>query len=139
MAFNYETTGSVEFTMQQVFDEYHRVIGLMSPSHYDKLNHWREKGMEPALLAQAILSVENEHQRRVQANEPGAHQIRRISYLEGILRNWYNDGLRTYRDWDAREDEQVQMALQRGSSSGGDGDRSIGSYETTKEDWGWEV
>ena len=56
-----------------------------------------------------------------------------------ILRNWYNDGLRTYRDWDAREDEQVQMALQRGSSSGGDGDRSIGSYETTKEEWGWEV
>ncbi len=142
---NNDSPFSVNLTMQQVFDEYHRVIGLMSPSHYDKLNQWLEKGMEPALLAQAILSVEAEHQKRIRESEPGAHQIRRMSYVEGILRNWYNDGLRTYYDWDTREDEQLRLSTQKGpatDSSKGTNRRkgsSVGTSDLTKEEWGWEV
>lgn len=133
---------SVEITMQHVFDEYHRVIGLMSPSHYDKLNQWLEKGMEPALLAQAILSVEAEYQRRILENEPGAHQVRRMSYVEGILRNWFNDGLRTYYDWDAREDEEMRLSIQQGTRKERSAQHKrpqIGTADMSKEEWGWEV
>jgi len=133
-------------SMQHVFDEYHRVIGLMSPSHYEKLDDWLKKGMEPALIAQAVLEVEAEYQRRIQRNEPGAHQVRRMTYLEGILRNWFNDGLRTYYDWDRREDEEFLAAMKSRELKESESKRRTSSRPArtstrgrTKEEWGWEV
>lgn len=136
---------SMGISMQHVFDEYHRVIGLMSPSHYEKLDDWLKRGMEPALIAQAILEVEAEYQRRIQRNEPGAHQVRRMTYLEGILRNWFNDGLRTYYDWDRREDEEFLATMKSRELRESDTQRSsrrssrTSTRGRTKEEWGWEV
>ena len=73
--------------MQAVVQIYHKRIGMMGPTQYEKLRFWvEEQGMEGALVALAI-------EETVRSAE-----VPRISYLEGILRNWYNDGIRTLAD-----------------------------------------
>lgn len=74
-------------SLERVFQAYHDHIGLMSPLHFERLRTWvEERGMHPDVVVAAI-----EETART-ATFP------RIQYLEGILRNWYNDGIRTTAD-----------------------------------------
>ncbi|MDI3279823.1 MAG: DnaD domain protein [Bacillota bacterium] len=74
-------------SLERVFQAYHDHIGLMSPLHFERLRTWvEERGMHPDVVVAAI-----EETART-ATFP------RIQYLEGILRNWYNDGIRTPAD-----------------------------------------
>jgi len=73
--------------MQAVVQIYHKRIGMMGPTQYERLRFWvEEQGMEGAVVALAI-------EETVQSAD-----VPRISYLEGILRNWFNDGIRTLAD-----------------------------------------
>jgi DnaD/phage-associated family protein len=73
--------------MEAVMDLYHRKIGIAGPIQFEKLRYWvEEQGMEGEVVAAAI-------EETVQSA-----QIPRINYLEGVLRNWYNDGIRTLKD-----------------------------------------
>ena len=73
--------------LQAVLSIYHKKVGLLGPVQYEKLRAWvEEKGMGADVVALAI------HEMVRSAPTP------RIQYLEGILRNWYNDGIRTMAD-----------------------------------------
>lgn len=70
--------------MQAVVQIYHKRIGMMGPTQFERLRFWvEEQGMEGAVVALAIEET------------VASAEVPRISYLEGILRNWYNDGIRT--------------------------------------------
>lgn len=82
-----EAFTSEQADLKAVLDIYHKRIGLMGPKQYDKLRAWVEnKGMSADAVAAAIDRTAK------LAKNP------RIEYLEGILRNWYNEGIRTYED-----------------------------------------
>lgn len=73
--------------LQAVVAIYHKWIGLLGEAQYERLRYWLETmGVSADVIAVAI------RQAAVQAPRP------RMSYVEGILRNWYNDGIRTLED-----------------------------------------
>lgn len=73
--------------LESVFQLYQQRIGLLGPMQYEKLRFWVEQmGMDAAVVGMAIDETARS------AENP------RINYLEGILRNWHNDGLRTAAD-----------------------------------------
>src|SRR5690606_22311214 len=77
--------------MQAVLQIYHKRIGMIGPAQYEKLRFWiEEQGMEGAVVALAIEETVR------------SADVPRIQYLEGILRNWYNDGIRTLADLRAK-------------------------------------
>lgn len=76
--------------MSVISQAYHRYIGMMGPNHFEKLRFWHEeKKLGADLIAEAIRVTSEK------AEKPG------IRYIEGILRNWYNDGIRTLADLEA--------------------------------------
>lgn len=90
--------------MEAVMDLYHRKIGMAGPTQFEKLRFWvEEQGMEGEVVAAAI-------EETVQSA-----QVPRINYLEGILRNWCNDNIRTLKDLVERKASKVL------SGSGGKG------------------
>lgn len=73
--------------MDAVLQLYHKKIGMLGPTQFEKLRFWvEEQGISGEVVALAIEETVR------QAPTP------RINYLEGILRNWYNDGVRTLDD-----------------------------------------
>ena len=87
IALNKEVFSSPEADLQAVLDLYHKRIGLMGPKQRDILRYWvEESGMTAEVVAAAIDVTAR------QAENP------RIPYLVGVLRNWYNDGVRTYAE-----------------------------------------
>lgn len=70
--------------LESVFELYQQRIGLLGPMQYEKIRFWVEQmGMDAAVVGMAIDETARS------AENP------RINYLEGILRNWHNDGIRT--------------------------------------------
>ena len=77
--------------LKRVVEHYHQVIGLLSPVAFQKLQFWLdEQGMEADVVCAAIDTT------REQAERPG------IAYLEGVLRNWRNEGVTTVSDLEVR-------------------------------------
>ena len=82
-----QATHSENPDMQAVLQIYHKRIGMIGPAQYEKLRFWiEEKGLEGAVVALAIEETVR------------SADVPRIQYLEGILRNWYNDGIRSLAD-----------------------------------------
>lgn len=74
---------SVDDPFSQVTSAYHANIGAMGPMQFEALRYWYEDmGMSADVIVEAIL----------EAKEQGK---RRIGYIEGILRNWHNDGVQS--------------------------------------------
>jgi len=83
-----EPRGKVdEAGLRAVVAFYHQRIGMLGPSQFETLRFWiEEMGMSSDVVALAIEeTVQN-------AKTPTIH------YLEGVLRNWYNQGVRTVTD-----------------------------------------
>ena len=102
---------------------YHKRIGMIGPTQYEKLRFWvEEQGMEGAVVALAI-------EETVQSAE-----VPRISYLEGILRNWYNDGIRTLAD--LQERRRASKVLSGGASerSEHEGSPNAAAYQSVSEE-----
>lgn len=99
---------SLRSDLEALVDIYHQKIGLMGPMQFEKLRFWvEEKGMAAEVVVKAI----NETARS--ADRP------RMQYLEGILRNWYNDGIRSYADLVAQADRAAQATGKEGPSTAG--------------------
>lgn len=84
-----ETAGwnSDEAAMQAVVQFYHQRIGMLGPSQFEKLRFWvEEQGMSSDVVALAI-------EETVQSAPTP-----RLAYVEGVLRNWYNAGVRNLAD-----------------------------------------
>lgn len=93
--------------LEEVFQAYHDHIGLMSPVHFEKLRSWVEdRGLSPGLVMAAIRETAR------------TATFRRMSYVEGILRNWYNDGLRTEEDLARFRAEQERQRQNQPRSTG---------------------
>ncbi|MBI2914605.1 MAG: DnaD domain protein [Firmicutes bacterium] len=88
--------------LEAVIDIYHRKIGALGPTQYEKLSFWvEEKQMSAEVVALAIdETVRN-------AASP------RLNYLEAVLRNWHSEGVRTIEDLVKRR--KVPRALSSGS------------------------
>src|SRR5690606_29319636 len=89
--------------LKRVASHYQRRIGMLGPTQYEKLRFWLdEQGMEADVICVAIDEAIEQHERTA---DP---QKRRIGYIEGILRNWFNDGVRTLEDVRSRADPQTE-------------------------------
>ena len=102
--------------LEAVVAFYHQRIGLLGPSQFEKLRFWLEEmGMSPDVIALAIEeTVQN-------AKTP------RMNYLEAVLRNWYNDGVRTVADPARGRQSRVGSAAQRG-------ERASDAYDSVDPD-----
>lgn len=78
---------------------YHEHIGLIGPSQHEKLKWWiDEKRMSGDVVAKAIEVAKAEGKPRMQ-------------YIEGVLRNWHNDGVRKLEDLQPRHlDKKVERS-----------------------------
>ncbi len=74
----------------------------MGPTQFEKLRFWMEEmGMSSDVVALAIEeTVQN-------AKTPS------INYLEGVLRNWYNQGVRTVADLQRSKQARASALPQR--------------------------
>lgn len=89
---------SASTDLDAVVQIYHKRIGLIGPAQYEKLRFWvEEQKMDAEVVALAI------EETVASARNP------RINYLEGILRNWYNAGIRTLSD--LMQDKRHSQAL----------------------------
>lgn len=78
--------------LKQVAQHYEQVIGVLSPTAFERLRFWLDDvGMAPDVVCAAIDVAKDK------AETPG------IAYVEGVLRNWENRGVRTLADIKARE------------------------------------
>lgn len=110
--------------MKAVIQIYHKRIGMIGPTQYEKLRFWvEEQGMEGAVVALAI--EETVH----------SAEVPRISYLEGVLRNWYNDGIRTLAD--LQERKKASKVLSGGAQPEGsehEGKPNAAAYQSVSEE-----
>lgn len=113
--------------LQAVVEIYHKRIGMLGPTQFEKLRFWvEEQGMEAEVVALAI------EETVASAENP------RINYLEGILRNWYNSGIRTLTDLMANEyaSKVLHPRPERRSekSSGHEGAPNATAYQAVSPD-----
>ena len=92
-------------SLQILFDFYQKQVGLMGPVQEEKLRYWVvEQGMDIEVIVAAIAEMMKTSSRR-------------IEYLEGILRNWYNEGIRNLDQLTAQrkrwEEEQQNKRSQK--------------------------
>lgn len=113
--------------MQAVMQIYHKRIGMIGPTQYEKLRFWiEEQGMEGAVVALAI-------EETVRSAE-----VPRISYLEGILRNWYNDGIRTLADLHEKKRASRVLSGDEGRAKGDhslEGSPNAAAYQSVSPEW----
>lgn len=97
---------------------YHQRIGMLGPTQFERLRFWLdEMGMSSDVVALAIEeTVQN-------AKTP------RMNYLEAVLRNWYNDGVRTVADLQ-RSKQTRSSALPKRS----EGSPNASAYESIDPD-----
>lgn len=82
-------------------DAYHRHIGMITKTQVERLGWWQtEQGMDGDVITKAI---------EVLKEEQSAKRVRghAFPYLDGILVNWYNDGIRTLEDIKERDGPQT--------------------------------
>jgi DnaD/phage-associated family protein len=107
--------------LQAVLSIYHKKVGLLGPVQYEKLRAWvEEKGMGADVVALAI------HEMVRSAPTP------RIQYLEGILRNWYNDGIRTMADMIKRKKPTRAAGEGKAAGESYEGCPNAGAYRTVQ-------
>lgn len=95
-----ESVGLSVSGIDQVNQHYHKHIGMMGPSQESKLRFWlNEQGMHADVICYAIDEAVNANKRR-------------MSYVEGILRNLFNDGIRTLNDIKERDGPQSQAEME---------------------------
>src|SRR5690606_32898264 len=78
--------------MQKVANHYRGVTnGVLSPSMLDRFEFWIHDLKMPADVVCAAI------------DEALRQNVTRISYIDAIVRNWHNDGIRAMADLRARE------------------------------------
>ncbi|MBO8141091.1 MAG: DnaD domain protein [Firmicutes bacterium] len=111
-------SADVEDALKAVVAFYHQRIGLMGPSQFQRLRFWiEEQGMSADVVALAIEETVRS------ARTP------RLNYLEGVLRNWYNEGIRTLEDL-----QRSQRARALKSTANAEGSPNAAAYNPVDPD-----
>lgn len=96
--------------LRGVLEWYHQRIGLISDSQAERLCEWiTQRGMTTDVVALAIEQTAR------------SAEYASFSYLEGILRNWYNQGVRTWADVLRRPHLASVLGLPRTAAQAGSG------------------
>lgn len=76
--------------LAEIVQHFEQVIGIFPRSALDKLQHWRE--VFPAEIIRAAI------------DEAAENNVRKWRYVDGILKGWQSDGVRTLGDVEARRE-----------------------------------
>ena len=76
--------------LAEIVQHFQRVIGELPPSAFDKLQRWRE--VYPAEIIRAAI------------DEAAENNVRKWRYVDGVLKGWQADGVRTLGDVEARRE-----------------------------------
>ena len=92
------TTNHTDTALAEIVQHFQTVIGELPPSAYDKLQRWR--GTYPTEIIMASFD---------EAAESGHRSWR---YVDGILKGWQADGVRTLGDVEARREARKKPEQQ---------------------------
>ena len=76
--------------LAEIMQHFERVIGIFPRSALDKLQRWRE--VYPAEIIRAAI------------DEAAENNVRKWRYVDGVLKGWQADGVRTLGDVEARRE-----------------------------------
>jgi len=109
------------FILGDLGKRYQEKIGIMSSVDEQAIAKWVEAGMSPSIVAEAI-------DRAASAGK------KRSRYIEGILKNWYNDGHRDVSDLlTAERERDAKKKEQKGKEQSG-GMSNAGAYRKVDPD-----
>lgn len=114
---------SDDMTWADVPRRYHQRMGMIGSGIYDKLKHWHEIGMSAGAIVAAIdVTAAAREEKRIRG-----HPDR---YLDGVLRGFYNDGIRTVAQLQARagpksEEEIIAEIIAKAARAGEDDQEAI--------------
>ena len=84
------STAAADSSFAEIVQHFQEVIGEFPRSALDKLQRWRE--VYPVEIIQAAI------------DEAAENNVRKWRYVDGILKSWQADGVRTLGDVEARRD-----------------------------------
>lgn len=86
-----------------VVEAWHERVGMMGPAAFEKLQAWVDQnGMERGAVAYGIEVAADAKEQEKPGRKPS------VAFVDGILRNWHNDGVRTLED--AREAQRARAS-----------------------------
>ena len=90
------STAAADSSLAKIVQHFQEVIGEFPRSALDKLQRWRE--VYPVEIIQAAI------------DEAAENNVRKWRYVDGILKGWQVDGVRTLGDVEARRDARKKAA-----------------------------
>lgn len=84
--------------LAEIVQHFERVIGIFPRSALDKLQRWRE--VYPAEIIRAAI------------DEAAENNVRKWRYVDGVLKGWQADGVRTLGDVEARREARKKPEQQ---------------------------
>ena len=90
------STAAADSSLAKIVQHFQEVIGEFPRSALDKLQRWRE--VYPVEIIQAAI------------DEAAENNVRKWRYVDGILKGWQVDGVRTLGDVEARRDARKKVA-----------------------------
>ena len=99
-------------------------IGILTPSPFqvDVLAYWITQGMEEDAVIYAV-------------HKAGGANVRRVDYIDAILRNWHNAGVRTLKQAEA---EAARFESRKAKNKRGEQNGKPNAYQPTSELPEWE-
>ena len=92
------STAAADSSLAEIVQRFQEVIGEFPRSALDKLQRWRE--VYPVEIIQAAI------------DEAAENNVRKWRYVDGILKSWQADGVRTLGDVEARRDARKKVVQQ---------------------------
>ena len=89
------STAAADSSLAEIVQHFQEVIGEFPRSALDKLRRWRE--VYPVEIIQAAI------------DEAAENNVRKWRYVDGILKGWQADGVRTLGDVEARRDARKKV------------------------------
>ena len=89
------STAAADSSLAEIVQHFQEVIGEFPRSALDKLQRWRE--VYPVEIIQAAI------------DEAAENNVRKWRYVDGILKSWQADGVRTLGDVETRRDARKKV------------------------------
>lgn len=91
----------------KIFKKVQQLIPQLSPKDISAFTSYLEQGLEDELLCEAIDIANRELE--------GKRNMERLNYAKGIMRNWYNDNIKTLKEHLEYEKEREESKKNEGN------------------------